>query len=138
MTQIYRSPIEFTNFGEIRVSLTREYEISRERRRATTRFCDILKHFDNEVTKSSYTKRACDERAGNDAQTRTTFQVKTTTAFWPGRRATPCGQRRADENEILFKKAHRAQAISIGRFHAGNGAQTRTKFCLKKRTARRR
>ena len=43
-----------------------------------------------------------------------------------GQRA--CGQRRADENEILNENQHRAQARRACPLRSGNGAQTRTTF----------
>ena len=115
--------MEFANFAEIRVSLRRHYDFAR----STAQICDTLSNSDHDFAKASYetsvrracgqrradeneilnenhhraqARRACDERAGNGAQTRTKFYMKTITAHWPEWRATPCGQRRADENEI--------------------------------------
>ena len=103
MTQIYRSPMEFTNFDEIsdRPHTKRACDERAASVRATARRRE--RNFKLKVS-PRVGETSVRRRAGNGAQTRTTFYMKMITAHWPEWRATPCGQRRADENEILCKK----------------------------------
>ena len=82
MTQIYRSSMEFTNFDEI--------------------------------PDRPHTKRACDERAASVRATarrrERNFKLKVSPRVGETSVRRACGQRRADENDILHENDHRALA----------------------------